>query len=332
MAVINRPHRLMLPSLCCKRLPILPRQPMARKWSAPRCLVSASLPLDWPAPALDWMAPQTKVSAKAKLASLKIGVGYPERWRDYTALKVTPGDAFGNFERAELFEYEHQLAKLGQPVDRSEWVTTPPTVNAFNLPAMNALNFPAAVLQPPFFSPDDDLAHIYGAIGSIIGHEISHSFDDQGANFDAHGRLSNWWSAKDLAHFRAAGALLVQQFSAYHPFPDLPINGKQTLSENIADVAGLAVAFDAYRAEAGESFARISDGFSAAQRLFLSYAQKWRENYREPALRRAVLTDGHAPAEYRADTVRNLDGWYDAFDVTADRKLYLAPADRVRIW
>jgi len=282
--------------------------------------------------ALEWMAPETKASAKAKLATLKVGVGYPERWRDYTALKIASDDALGNFERAELFEYHYQLAKLGHPVDRSEWVTMAQTVNAFNLPAMNAINFPAAMLQSPFFSLDNDAAQNYGGIGTIIGHEISHSFDDQGAMFDAHGHLRNWWTAEDLAHFRAAGARLVQEFSAYHPFPDLAVNGQQTLSENIADVAGLSVALDAYRAEVGQSPDSGSDGFTGVQRFFLSFAQNWREQYREPMLRMAVLTDGHAPPEYRANTVRNIDGWYQAFDIRADQPLYLAPDDRVRIW
>jgi predicted metalloendopeptidase len=281
---------------------------------------------------LEWMAPETKASAKAKLVTLKVGVGYPEHWRDYSTLKIEAGDAFGNFERAELFEYHHQLAKLGHPVDRSEWVTTPQTVNAFNLPAMNAINFPAATLQPPFFSPDGDAAHNYGAIGTIIGHEISHSFDDQGAIFDATGRLRNWWTQEDLAHFRTAGARLVQQFNAYRPFPDLAVNGQQTLSENIADVAGLSVAFDAYRAEVPQSLESGDDRFTGVQRFFLSYAQNWRTKFRDPALRMAVLTDGHAPDEYRASTVRNIDGWYEAFGIRADQALYLPPADRVRIW
>lgn len=281
---------------------------------------------------LDWMDAHTKASAKAKLKTLKVGVGYPDHWRDYTALLIVPGDAFGNAERAAQFEYRRQLSKLGRPVDRSEWVMTPQTVNDVNLPAMNALNFPAASLQPPYFNPDSDAAWNYGGIGATIGHEISHSFDDQGAMFDSTGRLRNWWTAADLAHFRAAAARLVQQFSAYRPFPDLAVNGQQTLSENIADVAGLAAAFAAYREEVREHPSETVDGFNGAQRFFLSYAQSWRTKYREPALRMQVLTDGHAPDEYRANTVRNLDGWYDAFDVRADQPLYLAPAQRVRIW
>jgi len=281
---------------------------------------------------LEWMAPETKASAKAKLATLKVGVGYPDHPRDYASFDVQRGDAFGNAERAAQFEYRYQLAKLGRPVDRAEWVMTAQLVNAVNLPALNALNFPAAVLQPPFFNPDADPAHNYGAIGSIIGHEISHSFDNQGSAFDSTGRLRNWWTPQDLAHFKAAAARLARQFDAYHPFPDLTVNGQQTLSENIADLGGLLASHDAYQHEVlSHPDARV-DGFTGEQRFFLSYAQNWREKYREPALRRAVLTDGHSPDEYRASTVRNVDGWYQAFDVQPNQPLYLAPADRVRVW
>jgi putative endopeptidase len=281
---------------------------------------------------LEWMAPETKSNAKAKLAALKVGVGYPDHWRDYAGLDVVRGDAFGNAERAEIFQYRSRLGNLGRPVDRGEWVMNPQTVDAVNLPAMNALNFPAAMLQPPFFNPDSDPAKNYGAIGTIIGHEISHSFDDQGATFDATGRLRNWWTTEDLAHFRAAGARLVKQFDAYHPFPDLAVNGHQTLSENIADLGGLSAAHDAYQQEVRGRPDGTTEGFTGEQRFFVSYAQNWREKYREPALRRVVLTDGHALDEYRASTVRNIDGWYEAFDIQAGQPLYLAPVDRVRVW
>ena len=281
---------------------------------------------------LDWMTPETKIGAKAKLAALKVGIGYPDHWRDYSGLKIVPDDAFGNAERAASFEYRYQLTKLGRGVDRAEWVMTPQMVDAVNLPAMNALNFPAGMLQPPFFNPDGDAAHNYGAIGTIIGHEISHSFDDQGSTFDATGRLRNWWAAKDLEHFRAAGSQLVQQYDAYHPFPDLAVKGQQTLSENIADLGGLLAAHDAYREEVRARPDAAVDGFSGEQRFYLSYAQNWREKYRDPALRKQVLTDGHAPEEYRASTVRNADGWYAAFDIQAGQPLYLAPAERVRVW
>jgi len=281
---------------------------------------------------LAWMAPETRVKAKAKLAALKVGVGYPDKWRDYSGLKVLRGDAFGNAQRAELFDYQRNLAKLGTAVDRSEWVMNPQLVNAVNLPALNALNFPAAILQPPYFDPERDAAMDYGATGATIGHEISHSFDDQGALFDASGRLRNWWTKSDFAHFEAAGARLVAQFNAYRPFPDIAVNGKQTLSENIADVAGLSVAYDAWRGTLEGKPAPAASGFSAEQLFFLSFAQSWRQKIREPALRQRIVTDGHAPDEYRADTVRNLDPWYEAFSVKAGQNLYLTPADRVRVW
>ena len=282
--------------------------------------------------ALDWMAPATKASAKEKLAALKVGVGYPDRWRDYSGLRVVRGDAFGNANRAELFELRRSLAKLGQPVDRSEWVMSPQTVNAVNLPAMNALNFPAAILQAPYFDPERPLAMDYGAIGATIGHEVSHSFDDQGSQFDAAGRLRNWWTEADRKHFEEASARLVKQYDAYRPFPDLHVNGTLTLSENIADVAGLAAAYDAYRLSLGSQEPPVVAGLTADQQFFLSYAQSWRGKTREPALRQRILEDGHAPDEYRADTVRNLDPWYPAFDVKPGQGLYLPPAERVRIW
>ena len=281
---------------------------------------------------LDWMAPETKEKAKAKLAVLKVGVGYPDRWRDYSGLEVVAGDALGNERRASLFEYRRNLAKLGQPVDRGEWVMNPQLVNAVNLPAMNAMNFPAAILAPPDFDPARPEVMDYGAAGATIGHEISHSFDDQGALFDADGRLRNWWTKGDFDHFAASAAKLVAQFDAYRPFPDLAVNGKLTLSENIADVAGLAVAYDAYRISLGGREAPKVAGLSGDQQFFLSFAWSWRTKTREAALRQRIVTDSHAPAEYRADCVRNLDAWYAAFDVKPGQKLWLAPGERVKVW
>ena len=281
---------------------------------------------------LDWMQPETKAKAKAKLAVLKIGVGYPDHWIDYSALDVRPGDALGNALRAELFETHRNLAKLGKPVDRSEWVMTPQTVNAVNLPVMNAMNFPAAILAPPYFDPKRLAVMDYGATGATIGHEISHSFDDQGAQFDATGKLDNWWTPKDFAHFKESSQRLAQQYDQYRPFPDLALNGQQVLGENIADLAGLAVAYDAWQLSLKGKAAPVADGFTGDQQFFMSFAQSWRGKTREPALRQQVITDGHAPDEYRADTVRNLDAWYQAFDVKAADKLYLSPERRVRIW
>ena len=281
---------------------------------------------------LDWMAPATKKEAKAKLAVLKVGVGYPDVWPGYGGLEVVAGDAYGNAERARLFKYRRSLERLGQPVDRAEWVMTPQTVNAVNLPAMNAMNFPAAILQPPYFDPRRPLAMDYGAIGAIIGHEVSHSFDNQGALFDATGRLHNWWTPEDFKHFEASAAQLVAQYDAYRPFPDLAVKGRQTLGENIADVAGLAASYDAYHRSLGGKPAPVAQGFTGDQQFFVSFGQSWRGKLREPAMRTRILTDGHSPPEYRASTVRNLDAWYRAFDVKPGQALYLAPADRVRVW
>jgi putative endopeptidase len=281
---------------------------------------------------LDWMAPQTKAKAKEKLSTLYVGVGYPERWIDYSALSVIRGEALENAERAELFEYHRRLAQLGQAVDTTEWWMTPQTVNAVNLPLQNALNFPAAILRPPFFDPAATAAVNYGGIGSTIGHEVSHTFDDQGSQFDAHGRLTDWWTPEDLAHFKASGTQLAAQFDAYHPFPDLAVHGRQTLSENIADLAGLSATHDAWRLSLGGKVAPPSESFSGEQQFFLSFGQIWRSKSREPALRQQVITDGHAPDEYRADTVRNLDAWYPAFEVQPGQALYLAPKDRVVVW
>ncbi|HEX9010169.1 MAG TPA: M13 family metallopeptidase [Holophagaceae bacterium] len=281
---------------------------------------------------LDWMAPETKAKAKAKLAVLKVGVGYPDRWEDYRGLEIKAGDAFGNEDRAERFALHQAVAKLGRPVDRGEWVMTPQTVNAVNLPVMNALNFPAAILQPPFYDPKRPDAMNYGSIGAVIGHEISHSFDNQGALFDDQGRLKNWWTEKDFAHFEASADQLARQFDAYKPFPDAHVNGKLTLGENIADVAGLAASLDAYHLSLKGKAAQAVGGFTGDQQFFIAFGQSWRTKMREAALRQRLLADGHAPAEYRADTVRNLDAWYAAFAVKPGEKLYLAPKDRVRIW
>jgi putative endopeptidase len=281
---------------------------------------------------LDWMAPSTRKEAKAKLAVLKVGVGFPDKWPDYAGLEVVKGDAYGNAQRAELFQLRRSLAKLDKPVDRSEWVMTPQTVNAVNLPVMNAMNFPAAILQPPFFDPKRPVAMDYGATGATIGHEVSHSFDNQGALFDATGRLHNWWTPEDFKHFEGSSKQLVAQYDAYKPFPDLAVNGQQTLGENIADLAGLTAAYDAYRLSLHGKPAPVAQGFSGDQQFFVSYAQSWREKEREPAMRNGILADGHAPSEYRASTVRNIDAWYRAFDVKPGQGLYLAPADRVRVW
>ena len=277
---------------------------------------------------LAWMAPATKLEAHAKLKTLYVGIGYPDKWASYEQLEVARDDALGNLLRAERVHMQQQLAKLKQAVDRGEWCMPAQLVNAVNMPMQNAINFPAAILQAPYFDPQASDAVNYGSIGATIGHEISHSFDDQGAQFDSRGLLRDWWTAADGKHFKRASAALAAQYSAYKPFPDLAINGQQTLSENLADLAGLAASHDAYRA----TLAKQSATAEADQQFFIGYAMSWREKAREAALRRAILTDGHAPDKWRTATVRNMDAWYQAFNVQPGQTLYLAPKDRVRVW
>jgi putative endopeptidase len=282
--------------------------------------------------ALAWMDATTKAEAEAKLSTLYVGVGYPETWHDYSNYEVKADDIFGNLWRGDWADYQRQIARLGKAIDRKEWCMTPQTVNAVNLPLQNALNFPAAILQPPFFDPLAPAAVNYGAIGTVIGHEISHTFDSEGAAFDSKGRVRNWWTPEDLKHFEAATAQLAAQYDTYKPFPDLAVNGRQTLGEDIADVAGIAAAYDGYRASLAGKTPPAREGMSGDQQFFIAFGQNWGTKIRDAALRQRVLTDGHAPDEFRAATVRNIDAWYAAFDVKAGEKLYLAPGERVRIW
>ena len=282
--------------------------------------------------ALSWMDPKTKAEAQAKLTTLYVGIGYPETWIDYSAYEVKADDIFGNIWRGNLFQYTRQVARLGKPVDRHEWSMDPQTVNAVNLPLQNALNFPAAILQPPFFDPKAPAAANYGAIGSVIGHEISHTFDTEGSAFDSMGQVRNWWTPSDLEHFEAAAAKLAAQYDSYTPFPDLHLNGKQTLAENIADVAGIAASYDGYKASLAGKTAPTQEGFNGDQQFFIAFGQDYASKVRDAALRQQVMVDSHSPAQYRSDTVRNIDAWYSAFDVQPGQTLYLAPADRVRIW
>lgn len=282
--------------------------------------------------ALDWMTPATKTAARAKLAAMTVSVGYPDHWKDYSALEIRPGDALGNADRAATWEYQRNIAKLHGAVDRGEWFMVPQTVNALNAPSQNSIQFPAAILEPPFFDPNADPAVNYGAIGAVIGHEISHGFDNSGALFDVNGRLTNWWTPSDFARFDANGQKLVAQYNAYRPYPDLALNGELTLGENIADVAGVSAALDAYHRSLGGRPAPVIDGFTGDQRFFLGFAQNYRVNTREAAERNQILTNGHSPGRYRAATVRNLSAWYDAFGVHPGQAMYLPPADRVEIW
>jgi predicted metalloendopeptidase len=281
---------------------------------------------------LTWMAPETRAEALRKVENIEVGVGYPDTWRNYSSLTITPDTAYANAVAAERFETNYQLAKIGHPMDRKEWWMTAQTVNAVNLPVQNALNFPAGILQKPYFDRTADDAANYGATGATIGHEVSHSFDNGGAAFDSTGALRNWWTPADLAAFTAQGAALARQYDAYEPLPGLHIKGALTLGENIADLAGLQASYNAYRASLSGREAPVIDGLTGDQRFFIAYAQSWKMKMREAALRQDIATDGHAPDQWRVYTVRNLDAWYAAFDVQPTDALYLAPAQRVRIW
>jgi putative endopeptidase len=281
---------------------------------------------------LDWMAPETKAKAHAKLAAFTPKIGYPDKWRDYSGLEIRRDDLFGNALRARNFDHEYEIGKLGKPIYRWEWGMTPMEINAYANFGMVEIVFPAAILQPPFFDPHADPAVNYGGIGAVIGHELSHHFDDQGAKYNAEGRLSDWWTPQDVRNFQERTARLASQYDAYEPLPGMHLQGKLTLGENIADLAGLTVAFDAYHASLGGQEAPVIDGFTGDQRFYLGWAQVWRRNYREPNLRQRLLTDPHSPSEQRVDEVRNLDPWYEAYRVPPGQTLFLPPDQRVRIW
>ncbi|HZF94313.1 MAG TPA: M13-type metalloendopeptidase [Allosphingosinicella sp.] len=281
---------------------------------------------------LAWMAPETRTRARAKLAAFTPKIGYPDRWRDYSSVQVGRDNLVGNIMNATRFEYERNLAKLGRPVDRSEWFMTPMEVNAYANPTWNEIVFPAAILQAPFFDANADPAVNYGGIGAVIGHEISHHFDDQGSRYDVSGALREWWTPQDRERFNALTAQLVAQYDLYEPLPGHKVQGQLTLGENIADLAGLTVAYDAYRMSLGNRAAPVIDGFSGDQRFYLGWAQVWRREYREANLLNRLLTDPHSPSEQRVAVVRNLDPWYAAYNVQPDDTLFLAPERRIRIW
>ena len=282
---------------------------------------------------LEWMGPETRARAQEKLAKFSVKIGYPDQWRDYGALEVRADELVGNLLRSARFEQQRQARRLGGPVDRGEWLMTPQTVNAYYNPLMNEIVFPAAILQPPFFDAAADPAVNYGGIGAVIGHEISHGFDDQGRQFDGDGNLRDWWTVEDGARFKARTAALVQQFNAYRVLDDQPINGELTLGENIADLSGLAIAYKAYELSLGGEPAPLIDGYSGAQRLFLGWGQVWRRKYRDDNLRMRLAVDPHSPSEFRANgPVGNIDAFYAAFDVRPGDGQYRAPAERVRIW
>ena len=282
---------------------------------------------------LDWMTPETREKALAKLHTFKPYIGYPDKWRDYSAYTVTRDDLVGDIERSAQFEWNRDLKRLDDPVDKTEWGMTPQTVNAYYNPSFNKIVFPAAILQPPFFDPNADDAVNYGGIGAVIGHEISHGFDDQGSKYNGQGVLANWWTDEDRKNFDARVSALGKQYDSYEPLPGLHINGSFTMGENIADLAGLTIAFKAYHLSLNGKPAPVLNGFTGDQRFFLSYAQIWRGKYRDGALRAQVLSNEHSPGEFRAiGATRNLDAWYSAFDVAPDQKYYLAPDKRVHLW
>jgi len=283
--------------------------------------------------AADWMSPATREQALEKLNKLTVKVGYPDKWRDYSKLRVDPNDLLGNGERAGEFEWNRRLARLDQPVDRNEWGMSPQTVNAYYESSLNEIVFPAAILQPPFFDPNADDAVNYGGIGAVIGHEISHGFDDQGSKYDATGELKNWWTPDDRKNFDARTGTLAKQFSTYSPLPDLYVNGQLTLGENIADLAGLNIAYAAYQLSLNGKPAPVLDGFTGDQRFFLGYAQVWRYKTRDQAARQALLSDPHSPPKFRViGAVRNTDAWYSAFNIQPGDALYLPPEMRVHLW
>ena len=282
---------------------------------------------------LDWMTEETKAQALDKLSKFTPKIGYPDKWRDYSGLEIEADDLYGNLERAALAEYKRQLDRQGGPVDRAEWGLTPQTVNAYYSPALNEIVFPAAILQPPFFNLAADEAVNYGAIGSIIGHEIGHGFDDAGSTFDGDGVLRNWWTDEDRAEFEKRTARLVDQYSAFRPFDDLAVNGEFTLGENIGDLGGISIGLLAYQMSLDGTEAPVIDGLTGVQRVFLGYAQGWRRKSREEALRMQIATDPHSPAKYRTNgAVRNVPAFYEAFDVQEGDALYLPPEERVKIW
>ena len=282
---------------------------------------------------LDWMTPATKKQAQAKLAKFTYKIGYPNKWRDYSALQISKDDLVGNVIRSHQFDYNKELNKLGKPIDRDEWGMTPQTVNAYYNPEMNEIVFPAAILQAPFFNADADDAVNYGAIGGVIGHEISHGFDDQGAQYDGDGNLRDWWTAADHKNFAAKTKMLVEQYNQFSPLPGYHVNGELTLGENIADNSGVAIAYKAYKLSLKGKKAPVIDGLTGDQRFYMGFAQVWRMKMREAAQIQQIKTDPHSPGQFRANgTMRNQPGFYEAFGVKPGDKMYLAPKDRVIMW
>jgi putative endopeptidase len=282
---------------------------------------------------LDWMTPATKAQAQEKLAKYTVKIGYPDRWRDYSALEIKPDDLIGNAVRSHEFQHADNWGLLGKPVERWRWGMTPQTVNAYYNARNNEIVFPAAILQPPFFNVNADEAVNYGAIGVVIGHEISHGFDDQGRKSDGDGNLRDWWTPEDAKAFEARAVKFGAEYESYDPLPGLKINGRQTMGENIGDLSGLAVAYRAYQISLHGSKPSVIDGFTGDQLFFMGFAQVWRDKMRDEELRNRLLTDTHSPGMYRAFVpLTNFDPWYQAFNVKPGDKLYRTPEDRVKFW
>ena len=280
-----------------------------------------------------WMSDATKAKALEKLSLYTVKIGYPDKWRDYTKLVIKDGDLVGNVEAGSVFEWNRSLVKIDQPVDKSEWGMTPQTVNAYYNPTMNEIVFPAAILQPPFFDPQADPAVNYGGIGGVIGHEITHGFDDEGRHYNGHGKLEDWWTEEDSKKFEVQADKYGKQYDTYEPVPGFHVQGKLTMGENIADLGGNLLGYDAYHLSLKGAESPVLDGFTGDQRVFMGFAQVWRSKYRDEAVKQQVATDPHSPAVFRViGPVRNIDAWYKAFNVQPGDKYYLAPEDRVRIW
>lgn len=282
---------------------------------------------------LSWMSADTKVAAKDKLAKFNPKIGYPNKWEDYSKLTIKADDLIGNGLRASLVEHEKSLAKLGAPIDKDEWHMTPQTVNAYYNPTMNEIVFPAAILQPPFFNMAADDAVNYGGIGAVIGHEMGHGFDDQGAKFDGEGNMRDWWTEQDLKEFSARGSALVTQYNGYAVFDDLNVNGELTLGENIGDLSGVTIAYKAYKKSLNGQEAPVIDGLTGDQRFFIGFTQIWRAKLKEEAARNRVATDPHSPPAFRAQgALSNMPEFYSTFDVKPGDAMYIAPENRVKIW
>ncbi len=282
---------------------------------------------------LDWMSAETKAKAHTKLGKLTVKIAYPDEWRDYAKLQIAPDDLAGDVRRASEFEWRREVARIDGPVDKREWGMTPQTVNAYYNPTNNEIVFPAAILQPPYFDPNADPAANYGGIGGVIGHEMTHGFDDQGRQYDGSGKLTDWWTKADAERFTASTKSLGAQYDGYSPYPGVHVNGALTMGENIADLGGILVALDAYHLSLHGKPAPVIDGLTGEQRFFLAYAQSWRDKGREDSVRQQLAADPHSPEIYRVNgVVKNVDAWYAAFAVKPDGKLYVEPRDRVRIW